>query len=87
MSWASEEWKNSLSSIALQKVECLEKSLAQIQKDRDQKKFQNDTLTQSLENQKKKTEEQKSQVSLMKRDISSLEEQCRDLDINREKVC
>lgn len=85
MSWASDEWKSSLGSIALKKVEALENSVDQLKKERDQKRFQVDSLEAALESQKKKAEEQKSQVVSLKRDITSLEEKCLDSERNKEK--
>ena len=46
MSWAMNEWKDGLSHRALLKVEEMEKQLERLQKDRQQKQFQLDSLEQ-----------------------------------------
>ena len=86
MSWAQDEWKNNLPHVALQKIDVLEKTLETLKKDQQQKKFQLESITASFENQKKKTEEQKNQVSLLKKDIQIVEEHYRESEIAKEKV-
>ena len=86
MSWAQDEWKNNLPHVALQKIDVLEKALETLKKDQQQKKFQLESITASFENQKKKTEEQKNQVSLLKKDIQIVEERYRESEIAKEKV-
>lgn len=86
MSWAQDEWKNNLPHFALQKIDVLEKTVETLKKDQHQKKFQLESITASFENQKKKTEEQKNQVSLLKKDIQLVEERYRESEIAKEKV-
>ena len=86
MSWARDEWKNNLPSIALQKVDALERSVEQLKRDQQQKKFQIESLEASCSSQKKKTEEQKSSVAALKKELHESECQCRDISINRDKV-
>ena len=86
MSWAQDEWKNNLPHVALQKIDVLEKTLETLKRDQQQKKFQLESITASFENQKKKTEEQKNQVSLLKKDIQIVEEHYRESEIAKEKV-
>ena len=86
MSWAQDEWKNNLPHVALQKIDVLEKAVETLKKDQQQKKFQLESITASFENQKKKTEDQKNQVSLLKKDIQIVEERYRESEIAKEKV-
>ena len=49
MSWAVSEWKDGLPVRALQKIEEIEKQLDRLNKERQQKQFQMDSLQQVWE--------------------------------------
>ena len=86
MSWAKEEWKQELSANALNKVYDLEQRCETLQKDSKQKQFQLDSLQASLAKQKKLTEEEKGNASLLKKENHSLSESIQELERNREKI-
>ncbi len=46
MSWAANEWKDGLSPRAIQKVDEMEKQMARLKKEIQQKQFQADSLEQ-----------------------------------------
>lgn len=54
MSWAVEEWKEGLSTRALQKIQELESQLDKLKKERQQRQFQLDSLEAALQKQKQK---------------------------------
>ncbi|KAL8619786.1 hypothetical protein ACOMHN_025872 [Nucella lapillus] len=78
MSWAADEWKDGLPPQALQKIMQLEAQLDKFKKDRDQKQCQLESLEVALQNQKKKTEEEKASCAQLVRDNKSLSETCED---------
>lgn len=86
MSWAKEEWKQELSANALNKVYDLEQRCETLQKDCKQKQFQLDSLQAALAKQKKLTEEEKGNASLVKKENHSLGESIQELERNREKI-
>lgn len=86
MSWAQDEWKSNLPHVALQKINTLERNIEQLRKDQQQKKFQIESLESSFENQKKKTEKEKAEVSFLKKEVHTLEQQCRQSQNEHEKV-
>lgn len=54
MSWALEEWKEGLSTRALQKIQELEGQLDKLKKEKQQRQFQLETLEAALQKQKQK---------------------------------
>lgn len=54
MDWASAEWKQALSPLAAQKVSVLEEKIEKLQKDRQQKQLQFESLELVLEKEKRK---------------------------------
>ena len=86
MSWAQDEWKNNLPHVAIQKINAMEKSIELLQKDQQQKKFKLESLQATFDHQKKKTDQEKAESIILKKDILSLEERLRDLSSSHEKV-
>uniref|UniRef100_A0A8C0GRD2 Centromere protein Cenp-F N-terminal domain-containing protein n=1 Tax=Chelonoidis abingdonii TaxID=106734 RepID=A0A8C0GRD2_CHEAB len=54
MSWVVEEWKEGLSTRALQKIQELESQLDKLKKERQQRQFQLESLEAALQKQKQK---------------------------------
>ncbi|XP_060034418.1 centromere protein F isoform X5 [Erinaceus europaeus] len=86
MSWAVEEWKDSLSGRALQKVQELEGQLDRLKKERQQRQFQLETLEAALQKQKQKVEDEKSEGVSLRRENQSLAEACENLEKARQKI-
>uniref|UniRef100_A0A7N4UXX4 Centromere protein F n=1 Tax=Sarcophilus harrisii TaxID=9305 RepID=A0A7N4UXX4_SARHA len=86
MSWALEEWKDGLSTRALQKIQELEGQLDKLKKDRQQRQFQLESLEDALQKQKKKVEDQKNEGATLKRENQSLMETCENLEKMRQKI-
>ena len=59
MSWANEEWKDGLDPHVLHKIDQLERQAEQLRKENQQKRFQMETLDQSLRRQKQIAEKEK----------------------------
>ncbi|XP_070181479.1 centromere protein F-like [Littorina saxatilis] len=86
MSWAADEWKDGLPPQALQKISQLETQLTKFKKDREQKQCQLESLEVALQNQKKKTEEEKVSSVQLLRDNKHLSEACEDLQKKTSKL-
>lgn len=54
MDWASSQWKEGLSSTALQKINALEERIEKLQKERQQKQTQFECLELLLDKEKRK---------------------------------
>lgn len=54
MDWASSQWKEGLSPVALQKVNALEGQIEKLQKERQQKQLQFECLELTLGKEKRK---------------------------------
>lgn len=79
MSWAGSSWKEGLTALQLQKVECQEQQAARLQKDLQQRQIQIDYLQQQLDKEKRKHEEEKGESSGLMRDLQSKEAELNDL--------
>ncbi|XP_072503946.1 centromere protein F isoform X2 [Notamacropus eugenii] len=86
MSWALEEWKEGLSTRALQKIQELEGQLDKLKKDRQQRQFQLESLEAALQKQKQKVDDQKNEGATLKRENQSLMETCDNLEKMRQKI-
>ena len=54
MDWASSQWKEGLSSTAIQKINALEEKIEKLQKERQQKQTQFECLELLLDKEKRK---------------------------------
>uniref|UniRef100_F7EG17 Centromere protein F n=1 Tax=Monodelphis domestica TaxID=13616 RepID=F7EG17_MONDO len=87
MSWALEEWKEGLSTRALQKIQELEGQLDKLKKERQQRQFQLESLEAALQKQKQKVaEDQKNEGASLKRENQSLMETCDNLVKMKQKI-
>uniref|UniRef100_A0A4X2KXC3 DH domain-containing protein n=1 Tax=Vombatus ursinus TaxID=29139 RepID=A0A4X2KXC3_VOMUR len=86
MSWALEEWKEGLSTRALQKIQDLEGQLDKLKKERQQRQFQLESLEAALQKQKQKVDDQKNEGATLKRENQSLMETCDNLEKMRQKI-
>ncbi|XP_006260426.3 centromere protein F [Alligator mississippiensis] len=86
MSWAVEEWKEGLSTRALQKIQELESQLDKLKKERQQRQFQLDSLEAALQKQKQKVENEKNEGATLKRENQSLMELCDNLEKAKQKI-
>ena len=86
MSWARDEWKNELTSAALQNVDKLEKSLEALKKDKQQRSFQLESLEAALALQRRKNDEEKSKCIDLQRELQSTVERYEDASKAREKL-
>ncbi|XP_019371994.1 PREDICTED: centromere protein F isoform X1 [Gavialis gangeticus] len=86
MSWAVEEWKEGLSTRALQKIQELESQLDNLKKERQKRQFQLDSLEAALQKQKQKVENEKSEGVTLKRENQSLMELCDNLEKAKQKI-
>ncbi|XP_068922156.1 centromere protein F isoform X2 [Petaurus breviceps papuanus] len=86
MSWALEEWKEGLSTRALQKIQELEGQLDKLKKENQQRKFQLESLEAALQKQKQKVDDQKNEVATLKRENQGLMETCDNLEKMRQKI-
>ncbi|XP_044530892.1 centromere protein F [Gracilinanus agilis] len=86
MSWALEEWKEGLSTRALQKIQELEGQLDKLKKERQQRQFQLESLEAALQKQKQKAEDQKNEGASLKRENQSLMETCDNLVKMKQKI-
>ncbi|NXU17331.1 CENPF protein, partial [Pardalotus punctatus] len=84
MSWAVEEWKEGLSARVLQKIHELESQVDKLQKERQQRQYQLETLEAAL--QKQKVENEKSESAILKRENQSLMELCDNLEKAKQKI-
>ncbi|XP_040841608.1 centromere protein F [Ochotona curzoniae] len=86
MSWALEEWKEGLSTRALQKIQELEGQLDKLKKEKQQRQFQLETLEAALQKQKQKVENEKSEGTNLKRENQRLMEICENLEKAKQKI-
>ena len=86
MSWAQDEWKNNLPHVAIQKINAMEKNIELLQKDQQQKKFKLESLQATFDHQKKKTEQERAESVILKKDIHGLEVRLQELSSAHEKV-
>ncbi|XP_065656340.1 centromere protein F isoform X2 [Hydra vulgaris] len=86
MSWAQDEWKNNLPHVAIQKIDAIERQNDQLKREVQQKKFLLENAEVALEQQKNKTAQEKSQNTVLRKDLQALEERCRESEITKEKV-
>ncbi|XP_033001351.1 centromere protein F [Lacerta agilis] len=86
MSWAVEEWKEGLSTRALNKIQELESQLEKLKKERQQRQFQLESLEAALQKQKQKVENEKNEGATLKRENQNLMELCDSLEKTRQKL-
>ncbi|XP_044867545.1 centromere protein F [Mauremys mutica] len=86
MSWVVEEWKEGLSTRALQKIQELESQLDKLKKERQQRQFQLESLEAALQKQKQKVENEKNEGATLKRENQSLMELCDNLEKTKQKI-
>uniref|UniRef100_A0A8C6W951 Centromere protein F n=1 Tax=Nannospalax galili TaxID=1026970 RepID=A0A8C6W951_NANGA len=86
MSWALEEWKEGLPTRALQKIHELEEQLDRLKKEKQQRQFQLDALEASLQKQKQKVENEKTEGTNLKRENQRLMEICENLEKTKQKI-
>ncbi|NXO05443.1 CENPF protein, partial [Rhinopomastus cyanomelas] len=86
MSWAVEEWKEGLSYKVLQKIQELESQVGKLQKERQQRQFQFESLEAAFQKQKQKVEDEKKEAATLKRENQSLMELCDSLEKAKQKI-
>ncbi|GFU45519.1 uncharacterized protein NPIL_67671 [Nephila pilipes] len=86
MDWASSEWKQDLTPLAVQKVNALEEKIEKLQKERQQKQLQFECLELALEKEKRKVEKEKQQTTLIQRELQSLADVCKDFENKHQKL-
>ncbi|GFY35011.1 uncharacterized protein TNCV_5043871 [Trichonephila clavipes] len=86
MDWASSEWKQGLTPLAVQKVNALEEKIDKLQKERQQKQLQCECLELSLDKEKRKVEKEKQQTTLIERELQSLGDICKDFENKQQKL-
>ncbi|XP_013908362.1 PREDICTED: centromere protein F [Thamnophis sirtalis] len=86
MSWVVEEWKEGLSTRALQKIHDLESQVEKFKKERQQRQFQLESLEAALEKQKQKVDKEKNEGATLKRENQNLMELCDNLEKNKQKL-
>uniref|UniRef100_UPI00398F8423 centromere protein F isoform X2 n=1 Tax=Pristiophorus japonicus TaxID=55135 RepID=UPI00398F8423 len=86
MSWVVEEWKEGLSTKALQKIQEIETQLDKLKKERQQRQFQLESLEAALLKQKQKVENEKTETSALKREHQNLIESYDNLEKTRQKI-
>nr|XP_026694766.1 myosin-9 [Ciona intestinalis] len=86
MSWAGDEWKEGLNHKALGKIAEIEKQNEILKKETKQKQFLMESLEASSNKQKRKVEEDKIEISALKRENHSLAEDCTKLQQRVDKL-
>ncbi|XP_078492129.1 uncharacterized protein LOC100179221 [Ciona intestinalis] len=86
MSWAGDEWKDGLNHKALGKIAEIEKQNEILKKETKQKQFLMESLEASSNKQKRKVEEDKIEISALKRENHSLAEDCTKLQQKVDKL-
>ncbi|GFS66366.1 uncharacterized protein TNIN_468542 [Trichonephila inaurata madagascariensis] len=86
MDWASSEWKQGLTPLAVQKVNALEEKIDKLQKERQQKQLQCECLELALDKEKRKVEKEKQQTTLIERELQSLGDTCKDFENKQLKL-
>ncbi|XP_023243238.1 centromere protein F-like [Centruroides sculpturatus] len=86
MDWVASEWKQNLPPLAVQKINCLEEQVERLQKEKQQKQLQVESLGQNLDIQKRKLEEQKLQKLQVEREQQSLNETNCELEQKLQKM-
>ncbi|GFQ73877.1 uncharacterized protein TNCT_529791 [Trichonephila clavata] len=86
MDWASSEWKQGLTPLAVQKVNALEEKIDKLQKERQQKQLQCECLELALDKEKRKVEKEKQQTTLIQRELQSLGDLCKDFENKQQKL-
>ncbi|XP_072840444.2 centromere protein F [Pogona vitticeps] len=86
MSWPGEEWKVGLPPPALRAIAEVEQRLERVQKERQQKQVQLDTLEAVMHKQRQKHEEEKASWALLSQENRSLAEACEQADRARQRL-
>ncbi|XP_042913945.1 tropomyosin Por p 1.0101-like, partial [Parasteatoda tepidariorum] len=86
MDWASSEWKQNLTPLAVQKVNALEEKVQRLQKERDQKQIRLDWLNVELEKEQRKVEKKNQDTLNAQKELQSVENVCKDLESKHQKL-
>ncbi|XP_041108642.1 centromere protein F [Polyodon spathula] len=86
MSWVVDEWKDGLPTRALQKIQEMESQLDKLKKERQQRQFQLESMEAAFQKQKQKVENEKNEVTAIKRENQCLVESCNNLEKTRQKI-
>ncbi|XP_042294897.1 centromere protein F-like [Sceloporus undulatus] len=86
MSWPGEEWKVGLPAQALRAIAEVEHRLERLQKERQQKQVQLDTLEAVMHKQRLKHEEEKASWALLSQENRSLAETCEQMERVRQRL-
>ncbi|KAK1170664.1 centromere protein F [Acipenser oxyrinchus oxyrinchus] len=86
MSWVVDEWKDGLPTRALQKIQEMESQLDKLKKERQQRQFQLESMEAAFQKQKQKVENEKNEVTAIKRENQCLVESCNNLEKSRQKI-
>ncbi|CAI5798145.1 Hypothetical predicted protein [Podarcis lilfordi] len=86
MSWPGEEWKVGLPSRALRAIAEVEQRLERLQKERQQKQVQLDTLEAMMHKQRQKHEEERASWALLSQENRSLAEACEQVERSRQRL-
>ncbi|XP_028566523.2 uncharacterized protein LOC114586853 isoform X3 [Podarcis muralis] len=86
MSWPGEEWKVGLPSRALRAIAEVEQRLERLQKERQQKQVQLDTLEAMMHKQRQKHEEERASWALLSQENRSLAEACEQVERGRQRL-
>ncbi|XP_033030734.1 centromere protein F-like isoform X1 [Lacerta agilis] len=86
MSWPGEEWKVGLPSRALRAIAEVEQRLERLQKERQQKQVQLDTLEAMMHKQRQKHDEERASWALLSQENRSLAEACEQLERSRQRL-
>ncbi|XP_060614393.2 centromere protein F-like [Anolis sagrei] len=86
MSWPGEEWKVGLPAQALKAIAEVEQRLERLQKERQQKQVQLDTLEAVMHKQRQKHEEERASWALLSQQNRSLSEACEQTERARQRL-
>ncbi|KAJ6654195.1 hypothetical protein lerEdw1_007292 [Lerista edwardsae] len=86
MSWPGEEWKVGLPSRALKAIAEVEQRLERLQKERQQRQVQFDTLEAKMHKQRQKHEEERTSWALLSQQNRSLAETCDQTERARQRL-
>ena len=85
MSWARDEWKQDLPSVALKKINELEGETENLRKSKQQQQFQLDSVSAVLQKQKQLNSDEKASNASLRREIQTLSRKCFELESQEEK--
>ncbi|XP_063001752.1 centromere protein F-like [Elgaria multicarinata webbii] len=86
MSWPGEEWKVGLPARALRAITEVEQRLERLQKERQQKQVQLDTLEAMMHKQRQKHEEERTSWVLLSQQNRSLTDACEQMERGRQRL-